>query len=115
MNFQSFGFLAFLLVTVALCLVIARRDRSAAADCLTLACLVFYVAGGGWAALLVLALGLAVSAAAVRCLTTPEIRVRPGDDGPYAYAYPRTPARRRRCLYLAAAWDVGGFPWAGPP
>ena len=107
MNFQSFGFLAFLAITVIACLTIARRDRSIAAGCLTLACLLFYVSGGGWAALLVLALGLAVSIAAVRDLITPDIQVRPGGDGPYAYAYPRTPARRRRCLYLAASWHVG--------
>ena len=107
MNFQSFGFLAFLLVTVTLCLIIARRDRSVAAGCLTLACLVFYVSGGGCAALLVLALGLGVSAAAVRYLTTPDFRIRPTGDGPAAYAYPRTAARRRRCLILAAAWHVG--------
>lgn len=107
MNFQSFGFLAFLLVTVTLCLATARRDRSIAAGCLTLACLVFYVAGGGWAALLVLALGLGASSSAVRYLTTPDFRIRPTEDGPAAYAYPRTAARRRRCLILAAAWHVG--------
>ena len=107
MNFQSFGFLAFLLITVTVCLAAARWDRSIAAGCLTLACLVFYVAGGGWAALLVLVLGLAVSVAAVRYLTSPDIRVRAEDDGPAAYASPRTPARRRRCLFLAAAWHVG--------
>lgn len=107
MNFQSFGFLAFLLVTAALCLTLARRNRPLAANCLSLACLVFYVSGGGWAALAVLTLGLGVSAAAVRRLTAPEIRIRAGDDGPYAYAYPRTASRRRRCLYLAAAWHVG--------
>lgn len=107
MSFQSFGFLAFLIVTAAVCLGLARWDRSIAADCLTLACLVFYIIGGGWAALLVLVLGLAVSAAAVRVLTTPDFRIQPGGDGPTAYACPRTDARRRRCLILAAAWHVG--------
>lgn len=107
MNFQSFGFLAFLLVTAALCLTIARRDRRIAAGGLTLACLFFYIAGGGWAAFLVLAAGLAVSAAAVRRLTTTRIRVLAGDDGPYAYADPRTPGQRRLCLALAAAWHIG--------
>lgn len=107
MNFQSFGFLAFLAVTVTVCLNLARRNRSAAADCLTLACLVFYTLGGGWAAFFVLALGLAVSAAAVHYLITPEIRVQPEDDGPSAHIYPRTPAQRRRCLILAAAWHIG--------
>ena len=80
MSFQSFGFLAFLLVTVSVCLAAARWDRSIAAECLTLACLVFYIIGGGWAALLVLVLGLAVSAAAVRVLTTPELS-GPGGRG----------------------------------
>lgn len=107
MSFQSFGFLAFLAVTVLLCLTLARRNRRAAAECLTLACLIFYVIGGGWAALLVLVLGLSVSAAAVRYLTTPDFRIRPAGDGPAAYAYPRTAAWRRRCLFLAAAWHVG--------
>ncbi len=107
MNFQSFGFLAFLLVTVILCLTIARRDRRAAAGGLTLACLFFYIAGGGWAAFLVLAAGLAVSAAAVRRLTTMRIRVLAGDDGPSAYGDPRTPGQRRLCLALAAAWHIG--------
>ena len=107
MNFQSFGFLAFLAVTAAVCLGAARWDRRIAAGCLTLACLVFYIIGGGWAALLVLVLGLAVSAAAVRYLTTPDIRVQAEGDGPAAYAYSRTAVRRRRCLTLAAAWHIG--------
>ena len=107
MNFQSFGFLTFLVITAAVCLGAARWDRRIAAECLTLACLIFYVIGGGWAALLVLVLGMAVSAAAVRYLTAPDIRVQPEEDGPAAYAYPRTAARRRRCLFLAAAWHIG--------
>lgn len=107
MNFQSFGFLAFLVLTAAVCLGAARWNRRAAANCLTLACLVFYIAGGGWAALLVLILGLSVSVAAVRYLTTPDFRIQAGEDGPYAYAYPRSNARRRRCLALAAAWHIG--------
>ena len=107
MSFQSFGFLAFLMVTAAVCLGAARWDRDIAAECLTLACLVFYVIGGGWAALLVLVLGLAVSTAAVRVLTKPDIRIQSEDDGPAACACPRPNARRRRCLFLGAAWHVG--------
>ena len=107
MNFQSFGFLAFLLVTATLCLTIARRDRRIAVGGLTLACLLFYIGGGGWAAFLVLAAGLAVSAIAVRRLTTMRIRVLAGGDGPYAYADPRTPGQRRLCLALAAVWHIG--------
>ena len=113
MNFQSFGFLTFLVITAAVCLGAARWDRRIAAECLTLACLIFYVIGGGWAALLVLVLGMAVSAAAVRYLTAPDIRVQPEEDGPAAYAYPRTAARRRRCLYLAASSPAEPSPWAG--
>ena len=65
MNFQSFGFLAFLLITVTVCLAAARWDRSIAAECLTLACLVFYVAGGGGGALNGVVCGLAVSVGAL--------------------------------------------------
>ncbi len=107
MSFQSFGFLAFLLVTVSVCLGLARRDRRLAAKVLTLGCLAFYIIGGGWAAFLALAAGLAVSAAAVRYLTAPDIRVRAEGDGPAACARPRTASRRRRCVMLAAAWHVG--------
>lgn len=107
MNFQSFGFLAFLLVTASACLTLARWDRRIAAECLTLACLIFYIIGGGWAALLVLGLGMAVSAAAVRYLNTPDVRIQPEGDGPTACACARTGARRRRCLCLAAAWHIG--------
>ena len=107
MNFQSFGFLAFLAAAIAVCLGLARWDRRIAAKCLTLACLFFYIAGGGWAAFLVLAAGLAVSAAAVRRLTTMRIRVLAGGDGPSAYGDPRTPGQRRLCLALAAAWHIG--------
>ena len=107
MNVQSFGFLAFLAAAAAVCLGMARWDRHAAAECLALACLVFYILGGGWAALLVLVLGMAVSAAALRYLARPDVCIQPGGDGPAARAYPRTAARRRRCLYLAAAWHLG--------
>ena len=86
MNFQSFGFLAFLTVTAAVCLGAARWNRRIAATCLTLACLIFYIVGGGWAALLVLVLGLSVSVAAVRYLTAPDIRIQAEDDGPTACA-----------------------------
>jgi len=64
MNVQSFGFLAFLAAAAAVCLGMARWDLHAAAECLALACLVFYILGGGWAALLVLVLGMAGYAAA---------------------------------------------------
>lgn len=107
MNFQSFGFLTFLAVTAAVCLTAARRDRRAAAACLTIACWFFYIAGGGWAAFLVLAAGLAVSMAAVRFLTTADIRVAAGGNGPYAHACARSPGQRRLCLALAAGWHIG--------
>lgn len=91
MSFQSFGFLAFLMVTEAVCLTAARRERRIGAACLTIASLAFYVTGGGWGALVILTAGLAVSAAAVRFLTAED----------------RAPARRRLCLILSAAWHVG--------
>lgn len=106
MNFQSFGFLAFLAVTAGVCLTAARRDRRIAADCLTLACLFFYIAGGGWAAFLVLAAGLAVSIAAVHYLMA-EVRAPVGAGGADEYVSAKTAARRRRCLILAAAWHIG--------
>ena len=105
MNFQSFGFLAFLILTAALCLTLARRNRSAAAGCLTLACLVFYVSGGGWAALLVLAAGLAVSTAAVHYLAAIDLRVPAGGGG--GPACDRAPSQRQLCLVLAALWHIG--------
>ena len=107
MNFQSFGFLAFLAVTAAVCLTAGRKDRHIAADLLALACLFFYIVGGGWASFLILMIGLAVSIAAVHCLTAVKIRARPGGDGPYAYVSSRTSAQRRLCLILAAAWHIG--------
>lgn len=106
MNFQSFGFLAFLAVTTVLCLAAARRDRYIAADCLTAACLFFYIAGGGWAALAVLVGGLQISTAAVHYLTA-EAPVPVGAGGPSGYVPAKPAARRRLCLGLAAAWHIG--------
>lgn len=104
MNFQSFGFLAFLTVTTGLCLTAAGRSRPAAVNCLTAACLFFYILGGGWAAFLVLAAGLAVSASAVLFLTA-EVPLPAGAGASPPPAHP--PARRRLCAALAAAWHVG--------
>lgn len=115
MNFQSFGFLAFLIVTVLLCLGLARRDRSLASRCLALACLVFYIIGGGWAAFAVLAAGLAVSIAAVHCLTA-EAPVPVGAAEASEYVPAPSLPRRRLCLGLAAAWHIGAlgiFKYAG--
>lgn len=88
MNFQSLGFLAFLTLTVCVCLAAARRDRRIAAGCLTLACLFFYIVGGGWTALAALLAGLCMSDAALRSLTAET-------------------KNRRLCLTLAAAWHIG--------
>ena len=107
MVFQSFGFLAFLPVAAGVCRGGAGRARPAAVRCLTAAGLVFYAAGGGWGALLVLAAGLAVSAAAVRALTAEDARALPGGDGPRTRGDARSAARRRLCLVLAAAWHIG--------
>lgn len=106
MSFQSFGFLAFLIAMVMICLTLARRDRPLAAAAFTAGSLVFYVLSSGWTALLVLAAGFAVSAFAVRYLTA-EVQVLKEADGPCAYACVRTPAQRRLCLLLAAGWHIG--------
>lgn len=106
MNFQSFGFLAFLAVTVGLCLTVARRDKHTAASCLTLACLFFYIVGGGWAAFLVLAAGLAVSIAAVLYLTA-EASVPADGAASSGWTWAKRPAKRRRCLVLAVMWHIG--------
>ena len=66
MSFQSLSFLAFLTVTLAVCLPMARRSRRGGALCLNAACLVFYVSGGGWRSLAVLAAGGLASGAAIR-------------------------------------------------
>lgn len=70
MSFQSLSFLAFLAVTLGVCLPLGRRNLRWGQAALTLFCLVFYVLGGGWAALLVLLAGAAVTVAAVRYLTS---------------------------------------------
>ena len=47
MSFQSLIFLAFLAVSVPLCLLAGRHSRQAGLSALGLSCLVFYVAGAG--------------------------------------------------------------------
>lgn len=49
MSFQSLSFLAFLAVTLGVCLPLGRRNLRWGQAALTLFCLVFYVLGGGWA------------------------------------------------------------------
>ena len=71
MSFQSLGFLAFLMVTLAVCLPAGRRSPRAGAALLTIASAVFYLLGpGGWAVVLgglaCLLLGIAVTAWAIR-------------------------------------------------
>lgn len=90
MSFQSFDFLAFLALTLAVCLPLGRRHRPAARACLEAACLVFYLAGAGFRGFAALAIGAVVSAGAVRYLTSGK---------------PRT--GRRRAVWLAAAWHIG--------
>ena len=51
MSFQSLSFLAFLAVTLGVCLPLGRRKLRWGQAALTLFCLAFYVLGGGWAAL----------------------------------------------------------------
>jgi len=62
MNFQSLSFLAFLTATTAICLAVGRRAPWAGRLLLMVASLFFYVAGGGWQAFLVLAVGITVTA-----------------------------------------------------
>ena len=88
MSFQSLGFLAFLAGTAAVCLTVGRNHRQAGELCLTAACLAFYVLGGGWAALLVLALGTVVTALALQRLC--------GADAP----------ARKRTLVLACGYHI---------
>ncbi|WP_298020449.1 MBOAT family protein [uncultured Dysosmobacter sp.] len=72
MNFQSLSFLTFLAVTAAACLTVGRRAPWAGRLLLTVACLVFYIAGGGWQAFLVLAAGMAVTAGVLQHLRGTE-------------------------------------------
>ena len=88
MSFQSLSFFAFLAAVLAVCLPLRRRNAASAVMALELACLVFYVAGGGWRGLIVLAAGVAVT----RCAA---LRLGPEDTC------------RRRTLVLACAWHVG--------
>ena len=88
MSFQSLSFLLFLAVTAAVCLILRRKSASSALAALELACLVFYLAGGGWQSFLVLAVGVVVTRAAILRLTDPACR------------------DRRRVLALACIWHV---------
>ena len=88
MSFQSLSFFAFLAVTLAVCLTLRKRSAASAVMALELACLVFYILGGGWRGLIVLAAGVAVTRGAA---------VRLGKDAPH----------RRRTLALACLWHVG--------
>lgn len=89
MNFQSISFLAFLAVTVAVCLPVGARRRQLGAALLTLACLWFCVVGMGLRGLAVLAAGLGVTALALRPLAGERER------------------GRRTALVLACLWHIG--------
>ena len=88
MSFQSVGFLAFLAGTVLICLTAERRHPQAGRLLLMLACALFYVAGGGWAAFLVLAGGVTVTAAALQRLCGTE------------------KSSRRRAMALGCGWHI---------
>lgn len=88
MSFQSVGFLAFLAGTVLICLTAERRHPQAGRLLLMLACALFYVAGGGWAAFLVLAAGVTVTAAALQRLCGTE------------------KSSRRRAMALGCGWHI---------
>ena len=88
MSFQSLSFFAFLAVTLGVCLTLRKKSAPSALMALELACLVFYLIGGGWKGLIVLAAGVAVTRAAA-------LRLGPGAPN------------RRRTLVLACVWHVG--------
>ena len=90
MSFQSLIFLAFLAITLAVCLPLARYRRDAAKVVLAVACLVFYVSGAGWNCFYELCLGMLVTMTAVREMQREQ-------DG----------KKRRRALILAAAYHIG--------
>lgn len=90
MSFQSLSFLAFLAVTLGVCLPLGRRNLRWGQAALTLFCLAFYVLGGGWAALLVLLAGAVVTVAAVRYLTSGG----------------KTEKQRRAAAAVAIVWHV---------
>lgn len=89
MSFQSFSFLAFLVITVCVSLLAGRKSAAAGKTCLLLASIVFYVVGADAAGLAVLALGIAVTMLAVGYLL-PE----------------RENAARKRVLALACVWHI---------
>lgn len=76
MTFQSLSFLAFLAVTVTACLALGRRSPQAGRLLLMLACLVFYIVGADWSGFLVLAVGMAVTAAVLQWLCGESERTR---------------------------------------
>lgn len=90
MSFQSLSFLAFLAVTLGVCLPLGRRNLRWGQAALTLFCLAFYVLGGGWASLLVLLAGAVVTVAAVRYLTSGG----------------KTEKQRRAAAAVAIVWHV---------
>ena len=90
MSFQSLSFLAFLAVTLGVCLPLGRRNLRWGQAALTLFCLVFYVLGGGWTALLVLLACAVVTVAAVRYLTSGG----------------KTEKQRRAAAAVAIVWHV---------
>lgn len=91
MTFQSVSFLAFLALTVTVCLTAGGRAPWCGRLLLTLACLVFYIAGAGWGGFLVLAAGMAVTAMALQQLCG-------GEERP-----------RRRALVLSCCWHIAAL------
>ena len=87
MSFQSLPFLLFLAAAALVCPALSRRNRRAGEVLLTLGCLGFYLAGGGWRAFGVLAAGTVVTALVLRVLA--------GESD-----------RRRTALALGCAWQI---------
>ena len=79
MSFQSFGFLAFLAVTCAVCVGVGRNRPAAGKVLLTAACIVFYLLEPrGLPGLAVLAVGILVTAWTARQLPRARHRLSPG-------------------------------------
>ena len=77
MSFQSFSFLAFLAVTLAVCLTVGRKRTDWGKTVLSIACWLFCIIGGGWESFLCLAAGMRVTRAPVLYLKADKTEKQP--------------------------------------